>query len=322
MQDKKFLKYKIVAFGGGTGLSNLLRGLKNYNFDITAVVTVSDDGGSSGKLRKELGVLPPGDIRNCLVALSEEENLITKLFQYRFPKKKGGLSNHSFGNLFLTALTSVSGGFDKAISNAADVLAIKGKVFPVSLDNVKLKAVLKNGKKVTGESKISKSKSAIDMVEIEPKSAKVSKSVLYSISQADCIIFGPGSLYTSVIVNLLFNGVLSALKKSKALKIYVSNIMTQVGETSNFTLSDHINAIIKHSYPEILDAVIVNNGKIPDFVKERYARQNSVPVKIDKIKYENIKVIKKDLVSKNQYAHHNFMKLSKAIFNFLRSKTK
>lgn len=317
MQDKKISKYKIVAIGGGTGLSTLLRGLKKYDVDITAVVTVSDDGGSSGKLRKELGVLPPGDIRNCLVALAEEENLITKLFQYRFPRK-GGLSNHSFGNLFLTALTSVSGGFDKAILNASDVLAIKGKVLPVSLDNVKLKATLVDGEEIVGESKISKSKSAIKTVEIEPKNAKVSQSVIDSILEADCVILGPGSLYTSVIVNLLFDGVVSALKKSKAIKIYISNIMTQVGETSNFKLSDHINAIIQHSYPEILDAVFVNNGRIPEVISNRYARQNSIPVKIDKLKYKNIKIIKKNFVSKSQYAHHDFIKLSRAIFNFLR----
>ncbi len=317
MQDNKNSKYKVVAIGGGTGLSTLLRGLKAYDIDITAVVTVSDDGGSSGKLRKELGVLPPGDIRNCLVALAEEENLITKLFQYRFPRK-GGLSNHSFGNLFLTALTSVSGGFDKAILNASDVLAIKGKVLPVSLDNVKLKATLVDGEKVVGESKISKSRSAIKTVEIEPKNAKVSQSVIDSISRADCIILGPGSLYTSVIVNLLFDGVIPAIKKSKAIKIYVSNIMTQVGETSDFTLSNHIDAIIQHSYPEILNAVFVNNGKIPQYIVERYAKQNSVPVKIDKLKYKNIKIIKKNFVSKSQYAHHDFIKLSRAIFNFLR----
>ncbi|MBR3654700.1 MAG: YvcK family protein [Elusimicrobia bacterium] len=319
MQDKKNLRYKIVAIGGGTGLSTLLRGLKAYDVDITAVVTVSDDGGSSGKLRKELGVLPPGDIRNCLVALAEEENLITKLFQYRFPKR-GGLSNHSFGNLFLTALTSVSGGFDKAILNASDVLAIKGRVLPVSLDNVKMKATLVDGEKVTGESKISKSKSAIKTVEIEPKNAKVSKSVIDAILEADCVILGPGSLYTSVIVNLLFDGVIPALKKSRAVKIYISNIMTQVGETSDFKLSNHIDAIIQHSYPEILDAVFVNNGKIHDVIMNRYAKLNSVPVKIDKLKYKNIKIIKKNFVSESQYAHHDFIKLSKAIFNFLRGK--
>ncbi len=319
MQGKKSLKYKIVAIGGGTGLSTLLRGLKAYDVDITAVVTVSDDGGSSGKLRKELGVLPPGDIRNCLVALAEEENLITKLFQYRFPKR-GGLSNHSFGNLFLTALTSVSGGFDKAILNASDVLAIKGRVLPVSLDNVKMKATLVDGEKVTGESKISKSKSAIKTVEIEPKNAKVSKSVIDAILEADCVILGPGSLYTSVIVNLLFDGVIPALKKSRAVKIYISNIMTQVGETSDFKLSNHIDAIIQHSYPEILDAVFVNNGKIHDVIMNRYAKLNSVPVKIDKLKYKNIKIIKRNFVSESQYAHHDFIKLSKAIFNFLRGK--
>jgi len=315
----KINKYKVVAIGGGTGLSTLLRGLKNYDVDITAIVTVADDGGSSGKLRTELGVLPPGDIRNCLVALAEEENLITKLFQYRFPKK-GGLSNHSFGNLFLTALTSVSGGFDKAILNAADVLAIKGRVLPVSLDNVKLKATLVDGKVVKGESKISKSKSAIKKVEIYPKNAKIGKDVVNSILNADAILLGPGSLYTSVIVNLLFNGVVSALKKSKAIKIYISNIMTQVGETTNFSLADHINAIEKHSYKGILDYVLVNNGKISVPVVKRYAKQSSIPVKIDKLVNDNIKIIKKDFVSKTQYAHHDFKKLAKVIYNLIISR--
>ena len=319
MHKNKAKTYKVVAIGGGTGLSTLLRGLKKYNVDITAIVTVADDGGSSGKLRTELGVLPPGDIRNCLVALAEEENLITKLFQYRFPKK-GGLSNHSFGNLFITALTSISGGFDKAISNAADVLAIKGKVLPISLDNVKLKATLVDGKIINGESKISKSKSAISTVEIAPKNAAVEKNVVNSILKADFILLGPGSLYTSVIVNLLFNGVVSALKKSKAKKIYISNIMTQSGETTNFSLSDHLNAIEKHSYKGILDYVLINTGKIPVNIERRYAKYGSVPVKTDKLFNKKIKIIKKDFVSKTQYAHHDFTKLAKAVYNIMVSR--
>lgn len=312
-------RYKIVAVGGGTGLSTLLRGLKRYDLDITAVVAVSDDGGSSGRLRSELGVLPPGDIRNCLVSLSEEESLMTKLFQYRFPKK-GALSNHSFGNLFLTALSSVSGGFDKAVSNASDVLAIKGKVLPVSLDNVKLNAILINGKHVKGESKISKSRSAISQVEICPENAKVSKDVITSILNADCVVLGPGSLYTSVIVNLLFNGFVTALKKTNALKVYICNIMTQVGETTGFSLSDHIKAIEKHSYAGMLDIVLVNNGKIAVPVAKRYAKECSVPVYIDKKSYNNIKIIKKNFVSKTQYAHHDFSKLAETIFQLVKAR--
>ncbi|MFA7074618.1 MAG: gluconeogenesis factor YvcK family protein [Endomicrobiaceae bacterium] len=312
-------RYKIVAVGGGTGLSTLLRGLKRYDLDITAVVAVSDDGGSSGRLRDELGVLPPGDIRNCLVSLSEEESLMTKLFQYRFPKK-GTLYNHSFGNLFLTALSSVSGGFDKAVSNASDVLAIKGKVLPVSLDNVKLNATLINGKHVKGESKISKSKSAISQVEICPKNAKVSKDVISSILNADCVVIGPGSLYTSVIVNLLFDGFTAALKKTKALKVYICNIMTQVGETTGFSLSDHIKAIEKHSYAGVLDIALVNNGKIAVPVVKRYAKECSVPVQIDRKSYNNIQIIKKNFVSKNQYAHHDFAKLAETIFQLVKAR--
>lgn len=312
-------KYKIVAVGGGTGLSTLLRGLKHYDVDITAVVTVSDDGGSSGRLRNELGVLPPGDIRNCLVSLSEEESLMTKLFQYRFPKK-GALSNHSFGNLFLTALSSVSGGFDKAVANASDVLAINGKVLPVSLDNVKLTATLVNGKKVQGESKISKSKSAISQVEIYPKNAKVSKDVIDSIINADCVVLGPGSLYTSVIVNLLFDGFTTALKKTNAVKIYICNIMTQVGETTDFNLTDHIKALEKHSYEGMIDIVLVNNGEISVPIVRRYAKKCSVPVYIDKKRYNNIKILRKNFVSKTQYAHHDFTKLAETIFQLVRAK--
>ncbi len=307
---------KIVAVGGGSGLSTLLRGLKKYPFDITAVVAVSDDGGSSGKLRNELGVLPPGDIRNCLVSLSEEESIMAKLFQYRFPKK-GSLSNHSFGNLFITALSEVSGGFDKAIANAGDVLAIKGRVLPVSLENVTLKASLSDGKIITGESNISKIKSAIDKVEIFPHDAKVSKDVKEAFLNADYVILGPGSLYTSVIVNLLFDGVTAALKKTKAKKIYICNIMTQAGETQNFSLSDHIAAIEKHSYRGILDCVLVNNGKISVSVAQRYARESSIPVKVDTNKYKNVKIIRRDFISRTQYAHHDFEKLAKTIFSVI-----
>ena len=315
------MKYNIVTIGGGSGLSTLLRGLKNYPVNITAVVAVSDDGGSSGKLRTELGVLPPGDIRNCLVALSEEENLMTKLFSYRFPKK-GFLSNHSFGNLFLTALSTVSGGFDKAISNASGILAIKGKVLPVSLDNVILKAELEDGTKVSGETKISKSKKTISKVEIFPKNAKSSKNVTDAILNADYVILGPGSLYTSIIVNLLFKDVINALKKTKAKKIYVCNIMTQLGETTNFKLSDHINAIEKHSYKGILDIVLVNNGKIQQSVVNRYKKQKSMPVVIDKKVLKNVKIIEKDFISKTQYAHHDYTKLAKVIFTLLGRKIK
>ena len=308
------MKCNIVTIGGGSGLSTLLRGLKKYPVNITAVVAVSDDGGSSGKLRTEFGVLPPGDIRNCLVALSEEENLMTKLFGYRFPKK-GSLSNHSFGNLFLTALSSISGGFDKAITNASSILAIKGKVLPVSLDNVILKAELEDGTRVSGETKISRSKKNISHVEIFPKNAKSSKSVTDAILNADYVILGPGSLYTSIIVNLLFKGVINALRKTKAKKIYVCNIMTQVGETTNFKLSDHINAIEKHSYKGIIDIVLVNNGKIHPSVAQRYKKEKSMPVIVDKKALKNVKIIEKDFISKTQYAHHDYTKLAKVIFN-------
>jgi uncharacterized cofD-like protein len=224
--------------------------------------------------------------------------------------------------LFLTALNNVSGGFDKAIVNASDVLAIKGKVLPVSLDNVILKAELEDGTKVSGETKISKSKKAISTVEIFPENAKSSRPVTEAILKADYIILGPGSLYTSIIVNLLFKDVLVALKKTRAKKIYVCNIMTQVGETTNFKLSDHINAIEKHSYKGVVDIVLVNNGKIQPSVARRYKKEKSIPVVIDKKTLKNVKIIEKDFVSKTQYAHHDYNKLAKIIFSLLRRNQK
>lgn len=245
---------KIAAIGGGTGLSTLLRGLKKYNNNITAIVNVADDGGSSGKLRNELGVLPPGDIRNCLVALSEEESLMSRLFQYRFPAK-GTLSGHSFGNLFLTAMSAISGGFDNAIANSGEVLAIRGKVLPVTLASVVLEAELESGKHICGESKISESKEKIKEISLNPLSPPAHPDVIKVLKNADIIIFGPGSLYTSIIVNFLVDGISETIKDSGAYKIYVANIMTQPGETDEYRLSEHIEAIEKHSYKGIIDCV-------------------------------------------------------------------
>jgi uncharacterized cofD-like protein len=206
---------KIAALGGGSGLSTLLRGLKKYDVEITAVVNVADDGGSSGRLRNEMGVLPPGDIRNCLTALSEEESLMSRLFQYRFPAK-GSLAGHSFGNLFLTAMSAISGGFDAAIANCGEVLAIRGRVLPVTLSSVTLNAELENGKIAYGESAVSKAEEKIKRVFLTPFAPAAAPEVLNALKNADIIIFGPGSLYTSIIVNLLVDGVAEAVKSSKA----------------------------------------------------------------------------------------------------------
>ncbi|WP_052569577.1 gluconeogenesis factor YvcK family protein [Endomicrobium proavitum] len=309
-------KIKIAAIGGGTGLSTLLRGLKKYNCDITAIVNVADDGGSSGKLKKELGVLPPGDIRNCLVALSEEESLMSRLFQYRFPAK-GALGGHSFGNLFLTAMSAISGGFDNAIARSGEVLAIRGQVLPVTLSSVTLEAELENGKIISGETKVSQAKSKIIKVNLSPAAPPAAGEVLEAIKKADAIIFGPGSLYTSIIVNFLVDGVTEALKASKAYKIYVANIMTQPGETSGYKLSDHIKAIEDHSYKGVVDCIIANSAKVPAKVAKRYKKQNSYQVAIDKT---GIKTVKSKLFSNEIYARHNCDKLAFAINKIIKER--
>ncbi|MDR1942433.1 MAG: YvcK family protein [Endomicrobium sp.] len=300
---------KIAAIGGGSGLSTLLRGLKKYDVDITAVVNVADDGGSSGRLRREFGVLPPGDIRNCLTALSEEESLMSRLFQYRFPAR-GVLAGHSFGNLFLTAMSAISGGFDRAIANCGEVLAIRGKVLPVTLSSVVLRAELSSGKIVSGESNISKSKEKIERVFLVPFAPPAAPDVLDALKNADVIILGPGSLYTSIIVNFLVDGVADAIKGSKAYKIYVSNIMTQPGETTDYSLLHHIEAIERHLHKGAVDCILANNGKIPAKLAKRYKQFGSHQVVIDKT---GIKTVKSDLFSDEIYARHDCDKLAGAL---------
>jgi uncharacterized cofD-like protein len=307
---------RITALGGGTGLSTLLRGLKEYNNAITAIVNVADDGGSSGRLRSELGVLPPGDIRNCLVALSQEESFMSRLFQYRFPQK-GSLAGHSFGNLFLTAMSAITGSFDNAISKSASVLAIRGKVLPITLCPVIIEAELKNGKQVIGESNISNVYEKIDKIILFPPEPPAAPDVLIAIKSADILIFGPGSLYTSVIVNFLVDGVVDAIKASKAFKIYVANIMTQPGETSGYKLSDHIDAIERHSYKGIIDCVLVNNALIPAKIVKRYKKQGAQAVLIDKVA---VKTVKANIVSNEIYARHDSQKLATIIYKVVKKK--
>jgi len=304
---------KIVALGGGSGLSTLLRGLKRYSRDITAVVNVADDGGSSGRLRNEFGVLPPGDVRNCLVALSEEESLMSRLFQYRFPAR-GTLAGHSFGNLFLTAMSAILGSFDSAIANCGEVLAIRGKVLPVTLFSVVLEAELESGKKVKGESRVSKVKEKIERISLDPLSPPAAPSVISVLTNADIIIFGPGSLYTSIIVNFLIDGVVDAIKSSRAYKIYVCNIMTQPGETINYKLSDHVAAIEKHSYSGIVDCVIANEGKVPERLAKRYEKYGACQVKNDKI---HIETVKESLFSSEIYARHDPHKLAEVLVKII-----
>jgi len=261
---------KVVALGGGTGLSTLLTGLKAYTDHITAIVTVADDGGSSGKLRRELGVLPPGDFRNCIAALADDEALTTQLFQYRFPasSREAGnghtLDGHSFGNLFITAMASVTGSFEKALIESGRVLAIRGQIFPSTLQNVTLCADLVDEeaaiRRVTGESAIPEARRPIERVYLEPTNVPAYPPALRAILDADLIIIGPGSLFTSVLPNLLVDDIVRAIRASDALKIYVCNVATQLGETEGFTLDDHVRAIERHTGPGLFPFVLANDN--------------------------------------------------------------
>ncbi|MBI2251444.1 MAG: YvcK family protein [Armatimonadetes bacterium] len=311
-------KLKFVAIGGGTGLSNLLRGLKLHSSNIVAVVTVSDDGGSSGRLRKELGLLPPGDIRNCLVALADEESLMSELFQYRFSNGKS-LEGHNFGNLFLAAMTNISGDFDKAIKHSSKILAIRGKVYPITLNNTLLCAEFHNGELVQGESNISKSKIPIKKIFLKPSDCEVYPSVLQAIKDADIIILGPGSLYTSVICNLLVPGVVKCINNSKALKIYICNIMTQPGETDHLTsASSHIKAILDHTGLKIFDYILVNK-EVPYKLLEKYQTSGAHLIKVDleEIRKLGIIPITAELISEENTVRHNPRKLANALMNFI-----
>ncbi len=289
---------KIVVIGGGTGLSTMLRGLKYYTSNITAIVTVGDDGGGSGKLREDLGMLPPGDIRNCILALADTEPIMKELLQYRFTE--GNLKNQSFGNLFLAAMDGISDNFEDAVQKMSSVLAVTGKVIPVTLDDMQLKAVLKNGNVVKGESQIPKEaikqKSPIERLMLEPEDAVPLKEALDAIKEADAIVMGPGSLYTSVIPNLLVNKISSAVRKSKGYKVYISNIMTQPGETDGFTASDHLKTIQKYGGKDIVECVIANCGAISDELKEKYNKEGAKIVELDE---ENIKNQGVDLIVGN-----------------------
>ncbi|MBE9051345.1 YvcK family protein [Nostocales cyanobacterium LEGE 11386] len=273
---------KIVVIGGGTGLSTLLRGLKTYSANITAIVTVADDGGSSGRLRQEFGVLPPGDIRNCVAALADEEKLLTELFQYRF-KAGDGLTGHSFGNLFLTAMSDITGDLERAVAASSKVLAVRGQVLPATLSDVRLWAELDDGRRIEGESSIPKAGGKIVKIGCIPANPPALPAAIKAIKEADYIIIGPGSLYTSLIPNLLVPNIADAIAKSNAPRIYVCNIMTQPGETQGYTVADHIKAIdIACGERQLFDAVLVHKKSPSEQSLIRYAQQNSHPVFLDR----------------------------------------
>ncbi|MEO7145867.1 MAG: YvcK family protein [Bryobacteraceae bacterium] len=303
--------------GGGTGLSTLLHGLKRYAHardaaggvpvvDITAVVTVTDDGGSSGRLRREFAVLPPGDIRNCLVALSEDETLLSRLFQYRFSEGRG-LKGHSFGNLFLTALSDLTGDFTQAVRLSSEVLAIAGKIYPATPSNVALRAHLEDGTEVTGESRISKSRARIDRIELLPSNCRPLKETLRAIREADLITLGPGSLFTSVIPNLLVHGIPQAIARSSALTAYFVNLMWQPGETAGFGASDHVAALHKHAGIQFLDCAVLNTRPMKPALLRKYAANRARPVEndVEQLHAMGLKVVAADLLDDVRKIRHD-----------------
>jgi uncharacterized cofD-like protein len=316
---------KVVVIGGGTGLSTMLRGLKYYTSNITAIVTVADDGGGSGDLREDLGMLPPGDIRNCILALADTEPLMEELLQFRFTE--GRLKNQSFGNLFLAAMDGISENFEEAVQKMSAVLAVTGKVIPVTLDNVILKAKMKDGSVVEGESNIpeaaEKNKTSIDYIFIEPAEAKALEEAVIAIREADAVILGPGSLYTSVIPNLLVKDISEALIKSKALRLYVSNIMTQPGETDDYDVADHLAAIKKHVGRNIIDYVLVNTGVIDREYEDKYKESTAHLVKLDakKVNTQGIGIVSGDFITvKNGFIRHNSENLAAILIQTIMEK--
>lgn len=318
MTNKKQQNKKVVAIGGGTGLSTMLKGLKKYTKEITAIVTVSDDGGGSGKLREEMGMIPPGDIRNCLVALANTEPIMEKLLQYRF--QEGSFKNQSFGNLFLAALTEITGGFEEAVRVTSNVLAITGKVLPVTLEDVQLEATFENGMVVSGETEIvsySKEKKAyIREIRLLPEWPEPSPEIKSAVEEADLIILGPGSLYTSIIPNLLVKNMKEMIRSAKAEVIYVANIMTQPGETDLLTLEGHIEILEKYLGKGVINKVIVNNQQVDQAHLKQYLEDGAALLMVDESHkiWDNIKRIEVPLIKIDEFIRHDPEKLAKCVF--------
>ncbi|MBB5324309.1 putative cofD-like protein [Anoxybacillus tepidamans] len=310
---------KIVIIGGGTGLPVLLRGLKQYDVDITAIVTVADDGGSSGRLRDELDIPPPGDIRNVLAALSDVEPLIVELFQHRF-ENGNGLSGHSLGNLILAAMTSITGDFVHAIREMSKVLNVRGKVLPAANKSVVLHAEMEDGTVVSGESKIPYSGKKIKKVFLTPEHVEPLPEALDEIRQASLIVIGPGSLYTSILPNLLVPKIGQEVCRAKAKKIYVCNVMTQAGETLHYTASDHVKALYDHMECAFLDMILVNSGHIPEDIQQRYAEERSEPVKedLEKLAELGLTVVRDHIVSyEDRVIRHDTQKVAALLVSLL-----
>jgi uncharacterized cofD-like protein len=315
---------KIVAMGGGTGLSSLLRGLKQYSNHITAIVTVADDGGSSGRLRREIGVLPPGDIRNCLAALADEEKLLTELFQYRF-KAGDGLVGHSFGNLFLTAMSEITGDLEQAATACSQVLAIRGKVLPATLSDVSLWAEMDDGRIIQGESNIPQAGGKIRNIGCIPPNPPALPAAIKAIEEAEYIIIGPGSLYTSIIPNLLVPEIREALARAKAPRIYVCNIMTQPGETEGYTVADHIRALDRVCGYKPFDAVLAHRKPPSPESLRRYAQENSHPVFLDREEVTNLgrRIVMANVMDEDEvtgYVRHDPYRLARVLLRWYSGK--
>lgn len=311
---------RIVAIGGGTGLSTILEGLKEHSSNISAVVTVSDDGGSSGRLRKDLGLLPPGDIRNCLVALARRGPLLSGLLQHRFEKGEG-LQGHSFGNLLLAALTQLTGSFIEAIRATSEVLAIAGEVLPATCQNVILVATMEDGREIRGESAITKASGKIERIRLEPQTPFPPQEVIDRIAAADLVVLGPGSLYTSIIPNLLVSGIADAINRTPATVVYVANIMTQPGETADFSLGDHVHALLNTTPLTRLDAVLVNNRPVGSGRLLNYERRGSTPVVVeaDFRSHFDLTVDEGDLLSLDGLVRHDPRKTADSLILLLSS---
>ena len=319
---------RVVALGGGTGLSTMLHGLKEHVAergdrrtkqpiaDLTAIVTVTDDGGSSGRLRREYRILPPGDIRNCMVALSKDEHLLSKLFQYRFPTGRG-LGGHSFGNLFLTALTNSTGDFPTAVQLSAQVLAIRGRIFPSTAQNVTLEAELEGGAVVAGETKISRSRKRIRRVNLVPRRVRPLPEALTALREADLILIGPGSLYTSILPNLLVQEVAEVIANARAARVYIANLMTQPGETRHYSVADHVRAIYEHTKPGLFDFVVINRSPLSAAVRRRYKAQGAEPVdpSFRELSQMGLSYVTGNFLQRGNVARHDQSRLARVLLD-------
>ena len=305
-RNLKFNNLNVVAIGGGTGLSVLLRGLKEHTHHITAIIGVADDGGSSGRLRREMGIIPPGDFRNCIVALSDENSILKELFQYRFPEGSE-LQGHSFGNLFIAAMTDVTDSFEDALAESSRILSVKGQVVPATTDNINLSVRLKNGQLINGESKVKDSLSEIEELIIEPPNAEASPTAIKAINNANLIVIGPGSLYTSILPNLMVAGIVDAITQSKPVKYYICTVATELGETRDFTVGKHIEVLEHYLGSDIIDVIIANDniGDIGDqFLGEAVQLNTNIKKHV---------VVSTDLLDETHKVRHDSYKLANFI---------